>query len=352
MTPASGAEEGTPSSATPPPAVPLACPLTGGPLVAEDDAWVGPAGHRYPAFGASWDFRPAGTHADNLGQARIYDGMAGEISDLSRPHNLLLRLQRELLAAQSLRRGARVLEIGGHRSGVLAWLEAHADVNAVGVDISPAWVATQEAAARARGSRTRWLLADAEHLPFPDASFDLIVAFDVLEHVADMAAALRACARVLVPGGVLVAHLPVADVSGSWDGVQRAWDEAGWRARQAAVGHDRDLIPTRATLRARLNDAGFVPERDVPFSVWVQPVHDYRGMAALGALRRVLRPGTSPGRAPAVAAPGGTDAGARATRDAYARWVLPVVAAVATVDRIGSRLGIGGSHAFVARRSA
>jgi SAM-dependent methyltransferase len=309
---------------------------------------VGPAGHRYPAFGGTWDFRPPGTHEDNLEQARIYDGMAGEISDLSRPHNLLLRLQRDLLAAQSVRRGARVLEIGGHRSGVLAWLETHADVNAVGVDISPAWVATQEAAARARGSRTRWLLADAEHLPFPDAAFDMVVAFDVLEHVADMSAALRACARVLVPGGVLVAHLPVADVSGSWDGVQRGWDEAGWRARQAAVGHDRDHIPTRATLRSRLTGAGFATEREIPFSVWVQPVHDYRAMAALGTLRRALRGGA----APAVVASDGTAAGARATRDAYARWVLPVVAAVATVDRIGSRLGIGGSHAFVARRSA
>jgi SAM-dependent methyltransferase len=46
---------------------------------------------------------------------------------------------------------------------------------------------------------------DAEHLPFADASFDVAVANHMLYHVPDPAAAVAELARVLRPGGVLLA---------------------------------------------------------------------------------------------------------------------------------------------------
>jgi SAM-dependent methyltransferase len=42
----------------------------------------------------------------------------------------------------------------------------------------------------------------AEHLPFPDESFDVVLANSVLEHVTDLAAALSEAHRVLRPGGM------------------------------------------------------------------------------------------------------------------------------------------------------
>lgn len=47
-------------------------------------------------------------------------------------------------------------------------------------------------------------------LTFPAGSFDYVLSNDVLEHVPDLCASLRECARVLVPGGVLVATFPFA----------------------------------------------------------------------------------------------------------------------------------------------
>ncbi|WP_236019773.1 class I SAM-dependent methyltransferase [Sabulicella rubraurantiaca] len=45
----------------------------------------------------------------------------------------------------------------------------------------------------------------------PDASFDLIVSNEVLEHVPDLDAALRDMARILAPGGRLIATFPVGE---------------------------------------------------------------------------------------------------------------------------------------------
>jgi GT2 family glycosyltransferase len=49
---------------------------------------------------------------------------------------------------------------------------------------------------------------DAQALSFGDATFDIVISNEVLEHVADPAQALRECARVLKPGGIFLATIP------------------------------------------------------------------------------------------------------------------------------------------------
>ena len=48
------------------------------------------------------------------------------------------------------------------------------------------------------------LVADAEELPLPDASFDLVIGHAILHHLPDPARALAECHRVLRPGGTVV----------------------------------------------------------------------------------------------------------------------------------------------------
>ncbi len=51
-------------------------------------------------------------------------------------------------------------------------------------------------------------LGDANHLPFADATFDLVIALDVLEHLKDDQGAVVEIQRVLKKGGVFIAFVP------------------------------------------------------------------------------------------------------------------------------------------------
>lgn len=64
---------------------------------------------------------------------------------------------------------------------------------------------------RSRGL-TGVVQAEAHALPYPDATFDLVTALDVIEHLDDDVAALREFQRVLKPGGHLLLYVPALPV--------------------------------------------------------------------------------------------------------------------------------------------
>ena len=101
--------------------------------------------------------------------------------------------------------GARVLELGcgvGAQSVALARRSPQAHFFCV--DRDPGSLAQAAARCAAAGlANLRFLPADAEALPFPEAHFDHAFVCFVLEHLADPARALAELRRVLRPGGSL-----------------------------------------------------------------------------------------------------------------------------------------------------
>jgi ubiquinone/menaquinone biosynthesis C-methylase UbiE len=99
-------------------------------------------------------------------------------------------------------RGKDVLEIGCG-SGVHARLLAQAGARLTAVDLTATAVAMTRRRLELDGLPGAVLEADAEALPFPDASFDFVWSWGVLHHSADTDRALAEVARVLRPGGRL-----------------------------------------------------------------------------------------------------------------------------------------------------
>lgn len=173
----------------------------------------------------------------------------------------------------------------------------------------------RHAALRAPGARL--LQLDARALPFENA-FDVIGAYDVLEHIVEDDAVLAAMHRALRPGGHVVLAVPQ--------------HPALWSAQDDLARHERRY--RRGELESKLRDAGFVIVASTSFMTLLLP--------AMWLSRR---------RAPAAAAPG-----ARVTDDEMAppAWANALMGATLAIERraiaLGVMLPVGGSRLVVARR--
>lgn len=101
--------------------------------------------------------------------------------------------------------GKRVLDAAcgeGYGSSLLARMAR----SVVGVDISAE--ATGHASARYGHDTLRFVTASVAAMPFADASFDVIVSFETIEHMTEHEAFMREVSRLLAPGGLLVISSP------------------------------------------------------------------------------------------------------------------------------------------------
>jgi SAM-dependent methyltransferase len=139
-------------------------------------------------------------------------------------------------AFEALRRGARVVALDA-ASGELK-------------DVAAMVAALDQAGEVPPGAHAACVQADALSLPFPDASFDRVIAAEVLEHIPADARAMAELARVLRRGGTAAVTVP------------RFWPElVNWALsdeyHDTPGGHVR--IYRRSVLYGRLARAGLRP---------------------------------------------------------------------------------------------
>lgn len=151
-------------------------------------------------------------------------------SSIGQPEYWWYRARTELLRAalgDFLGTPGRLLDVGSADGPSVSWMQGVGE--RVTVDLDP------------RGlERGRGVCASALALPFPDSCFDVVGAFDVIEHCEPERQAVAELARVLRPGGRLLASVPA---------YQWAWSDHDVRA-----GHHRRY--TRRRIVAALEAAG------------------------------------------------------------------------------------------------
>ena len=160
-----------------------------------------------------------------------------------------------------LRPPARIIDVGSGGGAVAQALMEFGSVTTCDIDV-------RCAASVARRPGMAFAYGTAEAIPFADGRFDLVTAFDVLEHLDDDVRALREMARVARPGGLIAVTVPAY----RW-----MW------GRQDEVSHHRRRYSGRS-LRQAITAAGLNPRRLTAFNTILFP-----GIAALRITRRVGR---------------------------------------------------------------
>lgn len=147
----------------------------------------------------------------------------------------------------------RLLEAGCGTGVFAARCMSELGCEVTALDLSPAMVE----AARARGVPA--VVGDVEHLPFPDASFDAVVAAWMLYHVRHLDRGLAQISRVLRPGGRLVA------VTNGEEQLAELWSALGAPAPRPSFSRESGeaaLRPWfRSVVRHDLRSTALFPDR-------------------------------------------------------------------------------------------
>jgi phosphatidylethanolamine/phosphatidyl-N-methylethanolamine N-methyltransferase len=165
---------------------------------------------------------------------------------------------RRAAAVAAERVGGRILEVGVGTGISLPNYSRRNQI--VGIDLSPEMLrkARRRVAELSLTNVEQLEIMDAEHLSFPDASFDVVVASHVISTIPRPSAALDECARMLRPGGELVLISRLGADAGARHTVERLLQpivrRLGWRtefpwehfARWIAHRPDMRLVERRA----------------------------------------------------------------------------------------------------------
>lgn len=269
-------------------------------------------GHEPARVGGIAAFAPELAHASDGFDAAMFAELArleaGYFWFRARNRLILWALQRFFPTTRSL------LEVGCGTGFVLAGLaSARPDIALTGSELA----ADGLAFAAQRVPHACLLQMDARHIPFRDA-FDVIGAFDVLEHIDDDAAVLRALFDAVRPGGGLLLTVP-----------QHRWL---WSQVDVEAHHVRRY--RAAELRAKVREAGFEVIHATSFVALLLP---------LMLASRVAQRGPAHDRDPLG-------------EFKLAPWLNAALEGILRLEQVAIRAGLplpfGGSLLLVARRPA
>ncbi len=122
---------------------------------------------------------------------------------------VIFKLFAEQVLSPGMFRNKKILDIGSGLGGRTVYYGTLAAAEVIGIEPNEHFHREAEKFLAFRGQQNvRFVLGNAEQLPFPDASFDMVISVDSMEHVADPLFVLQEIRRVLLPGGSAFISFP------------------------------------------------------------------------------------------------------------------------------------------------
>lgn len=194
-------------------------------------------------------------HIHDLEITRHPVGSRGFFDDLDQYHFEKLHHLLRLVDFDGYR-GRMVLDVGcGAGVDLARFAKGGADVT--GVDLTESAIALACTNFEQQGLTGRFEVADGEHLPFPDNSFDLVFAHGVVQYTANPQQLVNECHRVLKPGGQAVFQV--------YNRI--SWLNALSKLMKVGLEHDDAPVLLKFSagefrrLLSRLREVTIVPER-------------------------------------------------------------------------------------------
>ncbi|MXV81254.1 MAG: ubiquinone/menaquinone biosynthesis methyltransferase [Chloroflexi bacterium] len=188
---------------------------------------------------------------------------------------------RTLAVRLSKPEGSAVLDLGAGTGDLSAEFRRQDAARVTALDVSAHMLTRAEE--KFGRQQIDWLRGDALHLPFADASFDVVASAFVMRNLPDLAGSFEEMARVLKPGGRLVGLDITHPPDSRWGKVLRLGFEQGVTRVAGLVSGDRSAYrylpnslsgyPTADELSAMLESAGLIDVSYRRLSMGVVALH-------------------------------------------------------------------------------
>jgi SAM-dependent methyltransferase len=147
-----------------------------------------------------WEVEPCGTAPEITG---LHAPLSPEWFEAVERYRYAVEPCIHAVAQFTRHSGKKLLEVGvGAGTDHLQWARAGADC--YGVDLTDAGIETTRARLANYGYSSNLRRTDAESLPFPDETFDLVYSWGVIHHAERPQAIVEEIRRVLRPGGTFI----------------------------------------------------------------------------------------------------------------------------------------------------
>lgn len=243
-----------------------------------------------------------------------------------------------------IKKDAVIVDIGCFIGEKLWQLNSKVPYLGIGVDIA---TSSLKAAQEIDVYGHKYIAADLENLPFKDKSVDIVMIFDVIEHLTHADRGFSEVARILKPGGQFLLHIPIKD---------NTWSFFGWKQRlfpneakkeYLDVGHAPDRMLTSDQIKIFLENNKLKLEKEIFYNSFFVHLFDREMNKLVANLVIKLMGG---GKSKINATRSVHVGGAGMIRRFYGKIVVPLLELLSCPDWLLSKLKIGNTYFVLAKK--